>query len=72
MFDIFANFGPAADQPEVSNVLDDDTVGGAAGTFENVATDDVSEGVQWGAGGTEFTGTGDPLGVGSIFFLRRR
>lgn len=71
MFDIFSNFGPASDLPDVGNVLDDDTVGGAAGTFQNVNEADVATGTSWGEDGTEFTGTGE-VGIGSIFFLQRR
>jgi hypothetical protein len=53
--------------------LDDDTTGGAAGTFANIPTGDVRDGEFWGEDGTEFEGslsvTGEPA---SIFFLRRR
>lgn len=72
MFRIFTNFGPASDLPDVANVLNDDTVGGSAGTFVNIAEANVSLNEQWGAGGTEFTGSGIALGADSIFFLRRR
>lgn len=71
MFRIFTNWGPASDLPSVGNVLDDDTVGGSAGTFTNITEAKVSLNEQWGEDGTEFTGSGSLLGTGSIFFLRR-
>lgn len=71
MLDIFSNFGPAGDFPDVGNVLDDDTVEGAAGTFANIAEASVSLGEQWGEDGTEYTGTGETV-ADFIFFLRRR
>lgn len=67
MFRIFSNWGPSTDQPQRNNVLTDDTVGGLAGLFANVAESDVETGVQWGGGGTEFTGSGD-VGGGGIFW----
>jgi hypothetical protein len=45
------------DYPAVGNVQDDDTVDGATGTLTLPAIADVESGVQYGAGGTEFTGT---------------
>ncbi len=71
MFRMFTNWGPASDLPDVANVLNDDTVGGSAGTFVNIAEANVSLGEQWGEAGTEFTGSGSVLGTDSIFFLRR-
>jgi hypothetical protein len=49
-----------ADFPDAANVLDDDTVDGNPGTFANVGAANVKSGIQWGAGGTEFTGTYSP------------
>ena len=73
MIVMYANWGPGADLPDVGNVLDDDTVGGEAGTFANVSTNDVRDGTFWGEDGTGHEGslevTGGPVG---IFFLRRR
>ncbi len=71
MFGIFVNWGPVSDFPDVGNVLDDDTVGGEAGTYEAAGEADVSLGVTYGEDGTEFTGSGSELGTESIFFLRR-
>ena len=72
MFGMFANWGPAADLPDLGNVLDDDTAGGDAGTFVNISTNKVQDGEFWGEDGTEHEGslevTGEALG---IFFLRR-
>lgn len=68
MFGMFSNWGPGTDQPHRNNVLVDDTVGGLAGLFDNVAEGSVASGVQWGAGGTEFTGTGDIGGEEDIFW----
>lgn len=45
------------DYPAVGNVQNDDTVDGATGTLTLPAVEDVESGVQYGAGGTEFTGT---------------
>jgi hypothetical protein len=45
------------DYPAVGNVHTDDTVDGATGTLTLPAVGDVETGVQYGAGGTEFTGT---------------
>ena len=45
------------DYPDVGNVTTDDTVNGVTGTFAVPATTDVKSGTQYGAGGTEFTGT---------------
>lgn len=45
------------DFPAVGNVQDDDTVDGATGTLTLPAVEDVENGVTYGAGGTEFTGT---------------
>lgn len=72
MIEIFHNFGPATDQPDVGNVLDDDTVGGSAGTFVDASTGDVRDGTFWGEDGTESEGTLEVTGTESIFFLRRR
>lgn len=72
MLDIFSNMGPSTDQPDVGNVLSDDTVGGSAGTFENVSTSDVRDGTFWGEGGTESEGSLTVTGEVGIFFLRRR
>ena len=63
--------GPAVDTPEVTNTLDDDTTGGVAGTYEAALVADVESGVQYGAGGTEFTGTLVVTGTPDIFFLQR-
>lgn len=52
-----SNFGPSSDLPAESNVLDDDTVGGEAGTFVNIDESLVASGEEWGDDGTEFTGT---------------
>lgn len=71
----FLHVASAGDFPDPSNVLDDDTTDGVAGTFVNLATQHARSGQQWGAGGTEFTGTliipgpdnagtGDVLGPG--------
>jgi len=69
---MFYNWGPTGDFADVGNVIDDDTTGGNAGTYEEVAESDVNFGVTWGEDGTEHTGSGDVLGAASIFFLRRR
>lgn len=45
------------DLPDPSNVTTDDTTGGVAGTLTLPAEEDVELGVQYGADGTEFTGT---------------
>lgn len=45
------------DYPAVGNVQNDDTTDGATGTLTLPAIADVESGVQYGAGGTEFTGT---------------
>lgn len=45
------------DFPDAGNVTQDDTVNGVAGTYVEVAEADVELGVQYGAGGTEKTGT---------------
>ena len=71
MLKMFTNWGPAGDFPAVGNVLEDDTTNGVAGTFTNVAEANVASGEQWGAGGTEFTGSGAVGGSESIFFLMR-
>jgi len=55
-----AGLVPTPDFPDVGNVLDDDTVDGSAGTFQNIALDKVLTPNQWGDGGTEFTGTYTP------------
>lgn len=70
MFNIFSNWGPAGDFSDVGNTLEDDTTNSVAGTYEAVAEGSVASGVQYGAGGTEFTGSGE-IGASSIFFLRR-
>jgi len=72
MFGMFSNWGPAGDFPDVGNTLDDDTTGGDAGTFTNVATGDVRDGTFWGEDNTEFEGSLEVSGVTSIFFLQRR
>jgi len=72
MLQMYSNFGPASDLPAVGNVLDDDTVGGEAGTFENVSTNDVRDGTFWGEDGTEHEGSLAVTGEDSIFFIRRR
>ena len=72
MFGMFYNWGPAGDFADVGNVLDDDTTGGDAGTFENVATADVRDGTFWGEDGTEHEGSLVVTGEVGIFFLRRR
>ena len=45
------------DFPDAANVLSDDTTNGATGTFTAPAVGDVQDGVQFGAGSTEFEGT---------------
>ena len=72
MFGIYTNFGPGGDLPAVGNVLNDDTVGGEAGTFANASTGDVRDGTFWGEDGTEYEGSLAVTGEVSIFFLRRR
>lgn len=69
---MFYNWGPAADLPDVGNVLNDDTVGGDAGTFVNVSTGDVRDGTFWGEDGTAHEGSLEVTGTVGIFFLRRR
>lgn len=48
---------PAIDVPVAGNVTEDDTVRGASGTYHEAAAAEVQSGVQFGAGGTEYTGT---------------
>lgn len=48
---------PLPDFPTAGNVHNDDTVDGVTGTLTLPAAEDVENGVQYGAGGTEFTGT---------------
>jgi hypothetical protein len=73
MFRIFSNFGPVGgDFPDVGNTLTDDTTNEQAGTYEAAGEADVALGVDYGAGGDEFTGTGSEFGIGGIFFLRRK
>lgn len=48
---------PTVDYPDVGNVHEDDTVGGSAGTLTLPTEAQVEKDVQFGAGGTEFTGT---------------
>ena len=45
------------DYPSVGNVRNTDTTDGSSGTYAPVAESNVKNGVQYGAGGTEFTGT---------------
>ena len=45
------------DYPAVGNVTEDDTVDGATGTYHEATAAEVQSGVQFGAGGTEYTGT---------------
>jgi hypothetical protein len=45
------------DFPLASNVINDDTVNGTAGTFVTPNTSTVESGVQYGAAGTEYTGS---------------
>ena len=71
MFGLYSNWGPAADLPDVGNVLEDDTVGGVSGTFVDVAANKVQTGQQWGEDGTESTGTLDVTGDDGLFFLKR-
>jgi hypothetical protein len=71
MFGIMSNMGPLGDFPDVGNTLDDDTTGGDAGTFANIATGDVRDGEFWGEDGTEFEGSLEVTGDVGIFFLRR-
>jgi len=70
MFGLFANWG--IDYPDVGNVLDDDSVAGASGTFVNVSTGDVRDGTFWGEDGTAHEGSLEVTGDVSIFFIRRR
>ncbi len=72
MFGMFSNWGPAGDFSDVGNTLNDDTTGGEAGTFANIATNKVKDGEFWGEDGTEFEGSLEVTGEPSIFFLRRR
>ena len=46
-----------ADFPAVGNVTEDDTVDGAIGVYHEVTAAEVQLGVQFGASGTEYTGT---------------
>jgi hypothetical protein len=50
------------DLPDPENVLSDDTVDGEAGLFVNLDPAHVEADIQWGANGTEFTGTLVPAG----------
>jgi len=68
----FSNWGPAGDFPDVGNTLSDDTTNGSAGTYVGPDAGDVRSGTQYGAGGTEFTGTLAVTGEEGIFFLDRR
>lgn len=52
------------DYPAVGNVDTDDTTDGLTGTLEQPAESDVKDTVQYGAGGTEFTGNYAPAGGG--------
>lgn len=45
------------DFPAVGNVTEDDTTDGATGTYHEATEAEVQSGVQFGAGGTEYTGT---------------
>lgn len=56
---------PLPDLPSATNVTTDDTVDGVTGTFTVPATTDVKSGTQYGAGGTEFTGTLSASGGGA-------
>jgi hypothetical protein len=58
----------APDFPAVGNVTEDDTVNGVAGTYHEAAAAEVQTGVQFGAGGTEYTGSygGAPTGGGPL------
>lgn len=69
---MFSNWGPAGDFPDVGNTASDDTTNGQAGTLTLPAEANVATGIQYGAGGTEFTGTGTVGGTESVFFLQRR
>lgn len=71
MFRIFSNWGPEGDFPDVGNVLNDDTTGGETGTYEAAAQNKVKSGEQYGAGGTEFTGSLSVTGDTGLFFLKR-
>lgn len=70
MLGLYSNFG--IDYPSLGNVIDDDTVGGEAGTFVNVSVGDVRDGTFWGEDGTQHEGSLEVTGEVSIFFLRRR
>lgn len=56
-----------SDVPAIGNVTADDTARGVTGTFVVPAEADVESGVQYGADGTEFTGTfvGEGSGAGA-------
>lgn len=56
------------DYPAVGNVTADDTVDGSTGTYHEAAASEVQSGVQFGAGGTEYTGT---LSGGSGIWMPR-
>jgi hypothetical protein len=53
-----ADAGPiTADCPAAGNVTEDDTTNGVTGTYHEAAEAEVENGVQFGADGTEYTGT---------------
>lgn len=56
------------DYPAVGNVTADDTVNDVTGTYHEATAAEVQSGVQFGAGGTEYTGT---YGGGSGTFMPR-
>lgn len=59
---------PLIDTPVVGNVTEDDTVRGATGTYHEAAASEVQNGVQFGAGGTEYTGSYTGSGGGRPAF----
>jgi hypothetical protein len=65
VMNITAGLVPTPDFPAVGNVQSDETVDGATGTLTLPAVEDVETGVQYGAGGTEYTGTLSASGGGS-------
>lgn len=62
------------DFPDAGNVTEDDYTDGVPGTYHEAAAAEVESGVQFGAGGTEYTGTleaggGTPRGIIQTGFI---
>lgn len=57
------------DYPDAGNVTADDTVDGVTGTYHEATAAEVQSGVQFGAGGTEYTGTYTGGGGGGLPIL---